>query len=481
MGLRVGSWSCPPQLLTLGDVMLAVGQGVCRRIRKEGRAKVAEAFEMQKPGRRQRAKTTFRNSSCIGCVLLLAAGSHATSWDCESSPQLKSPIQYMRCGTSSSRPSCHDPSAASGHGFYSLNVATGRYASLFTISDSELSFLDACGLSPADGYAYCAALVGASAHSDSRVRLIRFGSAHADPTDAYFEYVGVMPVPWICNPMYNDLYGYGGVDADAHECLGSAGAFGPSGEFRYVLSEACDDPDYCSADADSMGDLYMLRPDGEPGFPPGQYDHVSLPNFQSSSMSSSGMAWPYPANSLAVTEMGGFFYSFVMEQSTSSEPNPNIYVYVQSETGSTIRERSYRSVVREGSRALPANNSAWGSMWAFGNKVLAAHSGGAGVYLIDTEGLDITDASVTTLTIEYVGPAEGANDETDGLSCANASYPFAPLLATTSSTPPPGGVQHLGRRHLGGSSGSWRAGDPCPAGCVPACFRVLWMSLATVF
>ena len=334
------------------------------------------------------------------------------AWDCASSEQLQAPIQYMKCGTAHGRSSCHDSSTPSGHGFYQLDVTTGTYVSLFTISDSEVTLLDACGLSPIDGYAYCTALVSASSHSESRVRLIRFSSYQFDPTNAYFEYVGIMPVPWECDP-YNSAQ-VGSV------CLGSAASFAPNGDFFYAMSWSCD-PLYCAVDGfDSEGDLYGgIRPDGLPGFPPGQYDNAGLKDFQYDyEFSYHNYPWPYPMSGLAVFVQGSFNFIVALEKSTASKPNPDIFVF--RDDGEF---KLYSSYIQEGSRALPQAESEWGSMWVFDNRVLVAHDGGAGVYQINTSGLDINDAGVSALGIEYMGPAEAAN-ATDGLNCLSGRHPY---------------------------------------------------------
>lgn len=132
-------------------------------------------------------------------ALAALATVHAT-WDCADNT-LSQPIQYLKCGTGgSNRPLCNDPTATDGHGFFSLDLATGLYSVLFTISANDISSMNSCGINPVDDFAYCAARVDGSTHGTSKIRLIRFGSTHADPTNADFEYLAVLPVPADTNP-----------------------------------------------------------------------------------------------------------------------------------------------------------------------------------------------------------------------------------------------------------------------------------------
>lgn len=157
-------------------------------------------------------------------VALAAIGLSAVdaSWNCEDEV-LSRPIQYLRCGTSNpSRPLCSDPAAVDGHGLYSLDLSTGNYVAAFTISTAELGGMNACGINPVDSFAYCAARVESSSNEASKVRLIRFGSTHADPNDASFEFVAVLPVP-------ADTDELGGQDANVQ--LVNTGTFSRDGNY----------------------------------------------------------------------------------------------------------------------------------------------------------------------------------------------------------------------------------------------------------
>lgn len=82
--------------------------------------------------------------------------------------------------------------------------------------------MNSCGINPEDGYAYCAARLDASVHADSKIRMIRFGSTHANPDDAQFEYLAVLPVPVDTQP---------GFDQEANVILHNTGTFSGAGNY----------------------------------------------------------------------------------------------------------------------------------------------------------------------------------------------------------------------------------------------------------
>jgi hypothetical protein len=136
----------------------------------------------------------------LATLAAIAAGANAavSTWDC-SDTGILAPVQYLRCGTGgyggSNKPACLNTAAVDGNGFSTLDVSTGAYTALFTISTNELEQMNACSINPVDSYAYCAALSKSSTHGVSHIRLVRFGSTHADPNNAQFEFVAILPVP----------------------------------------------------------------------------------------------------------------------------------------------------------------------------------------------------------------------------------------------------------------------------------------------
>ena len=272
-------------------------------------------------------------------------------WDCTTSDQLKMPIVVYGQGP-----------------VHTLNVSAGSYSWLFSVSNAEVSTLTACGISPIDSYAYCAASAGVS-NQTNQLRLIRFGSSHADPNSAYFEYVAVLPNP-------------GGF------CTG--GAFAPNGDFHY----------YCQ----TSKKLYVLRPDGLPGFPPGQSDNPGLQDW--SGVSDAGVNLSPSPYDLALVKLGAYTYGFTFRRK-NQQTMPLIRAYRTSD----MKMREYGTVLREGSREI-SSSEVWLLTWAYGTKVMAAHKDGAGVYQIDTSDFDIDDNSVTEMTIEYIGPS--AKNEGNG-------------------------------------------------------------------
>lgn len=167
------------------------------------------------------------------------AGTQAavSTWDCGESGIL-APVQYVRCGTGgkggTGKPLCSDPSIVDGNGFYTLDVSSGVYTPLFTMGVTELDSMNACAINPIDSFAYCAARVELSSNTVSKIRLIRFGSTHANPHDAEFEYVAILPVPVDNAP---------GSGYDSRDRIPNSAAFSLSGNF-YVrhhqsLSHLC--------------------------------------------------------------------------------------------------------------------------------------------------------------------------------------------------------------------------------------------------
>jgi hypothetical protein len=156
-----------------------------------------------------------------------------STWDCEDSI-LSTPIQYLLCGTTgTNRPLCSDPDIVLGHGFYALDLGTGLYQPLFTILATEISAMNACGINPTDNFAYCAVRIDGSLNTQSKARLIRFGSSHTNPNDADYEIVAILPVPTDVNPT-------GGKDANA--ILVNTAAFSGAGNYYVSAPPAHEHP-----------------------------------------------------------------------------------------------------------------------------------------------------------------------------------------------------------------------------------------------
>ena len=140
-------------------------------------------------------------SVLIILVVLTSFGVAALQeWNC-TDEAFQLPIQYMRCyNRPGMTPSCHPgfESGAAGHGIFALDLSgeKGEYKSLFTIprtmgnlADNDLN---GCGISPVDSFAYCI-INTLSSNQTSKTRLIRFGSAQPNPSNAVFEYVAILP------------------------------------------------------------------------------------------------------------------------------------------------------------------------------------------------------------------------------------------------------------------------------------------------
>jgi len=272
--------------------------------------------------------------------------------------------------------------------------------------------MNACAISPMDSYAYCVASIPAADKTFSKLRLIRFGSQHADPTDAQYEYVAILP---------SHLGEKGKIP--------NAAAFAPNGDFHYLYPKSMTAGYYVMAGAD--------RPDKLTGFGLGEYDnagvHVANPTSKINELS-----FLDAANSKKNTadlnvvedkdyDNDGIFekWGLAIFQDNDGSASPNRVLFVRDPTNTQAPFVAFdRKIEAEaGSKALPTTTPGFGAGWTYKNALYQSDNQGGGVWQILLDTFIPGDESRPVLA-RYVGESQ-ATTTNDGMNCMNAESPYA--------------------------------------------------------